>query len=481
MKRLIRLWAVLLVFFGIVAYPIYAQSDDPHALIHVVQRGETLSQIAQNYGLSTAHLSNVNNITNPSSIWVGQRLIVPTDAEQFPLVVEAIHQVRPGETLRSIANRYGTTVEALLQLNNITNANVIYVGQQIKVRADSPETVVQENVNVEQLNLPSLIHVVQRGETLFGIATTYGVSMADVQQANKITNPSRIYVGQELTIVGATDQILGDNPELPSIIREINLNPLVLAEGQTSQVILSTTSPALIEGRFLDRTIPFFTADDSIRHVGFLAVPIFTEPSIYPFEVVIKTPDGQVHNLTLNIQVTLGTYGTQRIFLPEDRMNLLGTGVEENEEQIMQRVVTAITRERYFQNAMSLPAASAMNAPFGAKRSYNGGDYDRYHRGADFASPTGAPVLATAPGRVVLADTLHICGVALAIDHGWGVYTVYCHMSERLVQLGDFVTAGQTIGLVGSSGRATGAHLHWELWVNGVAVDPLQWTRVNFQ
>jgi murein DD-endopeptidase MepM/ murein hydrolase activator NlpD len=479
MKRLTRHLSLLLMLcYMMMGYPMYAQDDDPHALIHVVQRGESLSQIAQSYGLSTGQLSSVNNLTNPSNIWVGQRLVIPTDSDGLGLLtVQSIHQVRPGETLRSIANRYGTTIEALQQLNSITNPNVIYVGQQIKIYADSQEVIVSDTIPNDQ---PTLTHIVQRGETLFGIATTYGVPMADIQQVNKITNPSRIYTGQQLIIVGATDQIISDGRELPEIIQEISLNPLVLAEGQTSQVILQTSVPATIEGHFLDRTIPFFAQEDGTKHIGFLPVPIFTEPNIYAFNLTINQGE-QVENMTLNIQVTLGTYGTQRIFLPEDRTNLLGAGVEENEEQIMRSVVTRVTPERYFGNSMSLPAASAMNAPFGAKRSYNGGEYDRYHRGADFASPTGAPVLATAPGRVVLADTLHICGVALVIDHGWGVYTAYCHMSERLVNLGDTVRAGQTIGLVGNSGRATGAHLHWELWVNGVAVDPLQWTRTRFQ
>jgi murein DD-endopeptidase MepM/ murein hydrolase activator NlpD len=66
------------------------------------------------------------------------------------------------------------------------------------------------------------------------------------------------------------------------------------------------------------------------------------------------------------------------------------------------------------------------------------------------------------------------------IDHGWGVYTLYGHMSQRNVNLGDFVEAGQVIGLVGTTGRSTGAHLHWELWVDGVPVDPMQWVYQAF-
>ena len=136
--------------------------------------------------------------------------------------------------------------------------------------------------------------------------------------------------------------------------------------------------------------------------------------------------------------------------------------------------------DRYFEGSLSLPTAAIMNEPFGIRRVYNGDPTVRYHNGADFAGAPGTPVMAAAPGRVVLADTLNIRGISVVIDHGWGVYTNYSHMDERRVELGDFVSTGQVIGTVGNTGRATGAHLHWELWLNGVAVDPMQWVRGSF-
>ena len=66
-------------------------------------------------------------------------------------------------------------------------------------------------------------------------------------------------------------------------------------------------------------------------------------------------------------------------------------------------------------------------------------------------------------------------GNATVIDHGWGVYSGFWHQSAIQVQVGDMVEQNQVIGLVGGTGRVTGAHLHWELWVNGVQVDPLDW------
>ena len=132
--------------------------------------------------------------------------------------------------------------------------------------------------------------------------------------------------------------------------------------------------------------------------------------------------------------------------------------------------------ERYFDGLMSLPAAATIISPFGTRRAYNGGAFDRYHAGTDFAGAPGTPVLAAAPGRVVLVEALNVRGNATIIDHGWGVYTGYWHQSQQYVQVGDFVNTGQVIGAIGSTGRVTGAHLHWMVEFNGNFVNPKLFT-----
>jgi len=93
----------------------------------------------------------------------------------------------------------------------------------------------------------------------------------------------------------------------------------------------------------------------------------------------------------------------------------------------------------------------------------------------DFCGRTGTELYAVAPGKVVYVDTLVVRGGVVVIDHGWGVYTAYDHLSEFRVQAGDMVQPGQVIGLGGSTGRSTGPHLHWEVWVGGVQVNPVDW------
>ena len=93
----------------------------------------------------------------------------------------------------------------------------------------------------------------------------------------------------------------------------------------------------------------------------------------------------------------------------------------------------------------------------------------------DFGAPEGTPIHAPAAGEIVLAEELRIRGNATLIDHGYGVYTAYWHQSELSVSVGQKVQSGEVIGHVGDSGLSTGPHLHWEVWVNGVRVDPLEW------
>jgi murein DD-endopeptidase MepM/ murein hydrolase activator NlpD len=117
---------------------------------------------------------------------------------------------------------------------------------------------------------------------------------------------------------------------------------------------------------------------------------------------------------------------------------------------------------------------------FGNRRSYNGSSYDFFHTGLDFCGLIGTDIYAPAAGVVVFTGETVVRGNATVIDHGWGVYTAYGHQSEFLVQVGDRVEKGQLIGRVGDTGRVSGPHLHFEVIVGGVQVDPLQWLEREF-
>jgi murein DD-endopeptidase MepM/ murein hydrolase activator NlpD len=215
-------------------------------------------------------------------------------------------------------------------------------------------------------------------------------------------------------------------------------------------------------------------------HTMLVGIPIFTESGIYPLLLSVADASGLIASVAANVQVVAGGYGSESINLLADRANLLDPTIEANEQTLVTGVMSNFTPTRYFDGPMGLPAAATVISPFGTRRAYNGGGFDRFHSGTDFAGAPGTPVLAAAPGIVVLADALNVRGNATIIDHGWGVYTGYWHQTEQYVNVGDYVTTGQVIGTIGATGRVTGAHLHWEIWVSGVPVDPMQWVRQSF-
>lgn len=441
--------------------------------VHVVQRGENLFRIALNYGLTTEEVARVNGISNPASIQVGQRLIIPVEPQVEPEPAVQTHIVQAGESLGSIATFYNISADELAQLNGIANPNALYVGQELMLTPDAKvleEVPVSDEVEVK--------HIIQAGDTLFRLSLQYGITLDELLAANEISNAELVFVGQEIVIPGVQPPQLA--LDLPDVVTDFDITPQILVEGQTGRVRLTTTEPAEIAGVFLGNDLQVISYNEDSSHIIFVPIPIFTEPNIHPMELSLSANSGISTNIIVNIQIITGAYSSQTITLPDDKVPLLNPGVEENENQILSNLMSRFNPERYFEGPMGLPAAAVMNSPFGTRRSYNGSPFDRYHNGADFAGGPGTPVLAAAPGRVVMVDTLHIRGRSVIIDHGWGIYTNYAHMNETLVGVGDFVTTGQTIGTVGNTGRATGAHLHWELWVNGVPVDPMQWVRQSF-
>jgi len=117
------------------------------------------------------------------------------------------------------------------------------------------------------------------------------------------------------------------------------------------------------------------------------------------------------------------------------------------------------------------PTAGRYSSPFGFKRFFNG-EPRAPHAGLDIAAPTGQPVSAPAAGTVIQTGDYFFNGQTVMIDHGQGIVSMLCHLSRIDVKIGDPIAQGQPIGLVGATGRATGAHLHWTLSLNDARVDP---------
>lgn len=183
---------------------------------------------------------------------------------------------------------------------------------------------------------------------------------------------------------------------------------------------------------------------------------------------------GNVHYAD-TVEVVSVPLPVDEVVLGSEQSTLLAPITVAREQQQISSVTAGVTVARLWQGQFIGPAGGTVSSFFGARRSYNGGPATGYHEGLDIAGSAGDPVVAANEGVVVLARALTVRGNGILIDHGAGVYSGYYHLAQIKVQEGQPVVKGQLIGEVGATGLATGPHLHWEIIVRGVNVDPMEW------
>jgi murein DD-endopeptidase MepM/ murein hydrolase activator NlpD len=185
----------------------------------------------------------------------------------------------------------------------------------------------------------------------------------------------------------------------------------------------------------------------------------------------------------LTLRVGDRNFPTQSIWLDEKTAAL---DVSDYEYERVSAFKKLVTPRKFWQGAFLRPNDGPVTSGFGIRRYYNGVfAQDYYHRGVDYAGDTGSAVIAPAAGQIRLVGTVaqnfQIHGNTVGIDHGQGVTSIFLHLSRINVREGDFVRPGQVVGAVGSTGAATGPHLHWGLYVNGEAIDPVPWREQGLQ
>ncbi len=148
-----------------------------------------------------------------------------------------------------------------------------------------------------------------------------------------------------------------------------------------------------------------------------------------------------------------------------------------NESTRQRRLYESFSPPVDLRGGFEQPLTGVITSLFGHRRFFNG-QARNPHSGLDIAADSGTTIHAAGNGSITLSDDLYFNGKTLFIDHGQGLVTMYCHMSELLVKSGETVNKGQAIGLVGATGRATGPHLHWSVSLNGTRVDPALFMQV---
>lgn len=138
----------------------------------------------------------------------------------------------------------------------------------------------------------------------------------------------------------------------------------------------------------------------------------------------------------------------------------------------LKRAYASKLKTKFWDPPAVLPVESAVTSVYGTSRVYNG-KKQNVHLGTDLRARTGTPLLIPLTGKVVVARRLFYTGFTVVIDHGYGLFTIYGHLSRLKVKEGQLVKKGKVMGLAGATGRASGPHLHWGVHLHGAKIDPL--------
>lgn len=271
-------------------------------------------------------------------------------------------------------------------------------------------------------------------------------------------------------LLGIGLAISGSAIALPVQALEVKVSPSAPELGDTISVVVTTENPNIPPTVTVNQTkYPLFAKEGNYRAL------IPTSPLNSPGKMTVKV---QGDNKTSNIGIWL-----KNKTFPIQRITLTGKASRPATQQELDEVAEfkkLVTPQKFWQGTFLRPNDSRVSTGFGIRRYYNNVfAQNYYHKGVDYAGDYGSPIIAPAAGKVRLVGRedagFHVHGNVVGIDHGQGVLSIFMHMQDIEVTEGTMVKAGQRIGTIGSTGASTGSHLHWGLYVNQVAVDPVPW------
>ena len=458
MLKRISIFLFFVILLSLTVQSASAQSSGP---VYIVQPGDTLSLIASRFNVSLNDLVNANPSLDPNVLSQGQQIVIPgLEGVTGVLQTEIISL---GDNLRSLSRRTQVSDAQLKKLNRLISPSELYVGTSLIIPTES-----QQNSLSTRMTPTS-------GESLLELAVKEGSDPWTLTSVNKLGGTWDTLPGDML--YSPTGQAEGNATGLPSAFQSATIEPLPMVQGGTEVIRVQAEEAATLSGMLADKTLHFFPSSNG--QIALQGVDVLLEPGVYPLFMEATFPDGSKQSFQQMVLVKSGNYLSEDIILNDS--STIDPAVTEPELQNLLAITTPATPTRYWDGIFTAPAVfpDCFTSRYGTRRVYKVVNSDTelpgFHSGLDFCGGEGLQIFAPAAGKVVFAAPLTVRGNATIIDHGWGVYSGFWHQSQQFVNVGDMVEPGQVIGLVGGTGRVTGPHLHWEVWVNGIQVNPLDW------
>ena len=274
----------------------------------------------------------------------------------------------------------------------------------------------------------------------------------------------------------ADPEPLPDAASIPPVEAMIFVEPAQTTPGQVFVLAIdaknASAASVALDGQFISM------AREGDRFYTILPLPVGTPPGPLSMVVAIADLAGALTVQELvHVEVLPGDFPVELVEIDVTLARLLDPAVIAADRAVRDPVQSVRSPLRFWQGYFHVPTEGVITSEFGLLRSYNGADPTDFHSGLDFAGALGTEVFAGNAGVVAWTGETERRGRGVIIDHGGGVFTSYWHLANVATEPGTAVAAGALIGRIGNTGLSTGAHLHWELTVYGVPVDPLPWLR----
>jgi murein DD-endopeptidase MepM/ murein hydrolase activator NlpD len=248
--------------------------------------------------------------------------------------------------------------------------------------------------------------------------------------------------------------------------------------GMVTVRLRSTRSLGVVYAILDGRRSPFLLTRRGLR--ALVPVPIGAPAGPTTLGIEVRGRGGR-QRFALKVNVAERSYPPRASAIPEVKKAMLSMPGGVRDGRLVQLYLRTVSAKQEWRGAFRPPVAAEPEPSFGCPQTYDAeppveGKTDaiwgEYHRGLDYPVPAGTEVSSPAAGTVLFAGPLLLTGETVMIDHGQGVVSVFYHLASTRRRAGDWVDAGAILGSVGETGIAASPHLHWGVYVNGVAVDP---------
>lgn len=459
--------------------PVFAQENQTYPE-YVIQSGDTLIGIASLFNVSVGEITELNNIEDSNQIFPGLHIKIPGYAGISGMIAPVT--VDLGESWRELLIRYNANEEIVKKINHVLLASELYAGTKLLIP-----------VSQDLENRP-LISEFDSKSTLLEISALTNSNPTSLLLTNQQNAPFNFYAGDFIFSPMAQGQ---EGITVSTLYDSVSVAPLPLVQGTTAVIKINSNQPSEYTGTLNGEPLHFHS-EDGIHFYSLQGIHAMSEPGLIQLEV--KKSENQNETIIVQQQIILeaGFFETDPPLTVDP--GLIDPVTTKPELDTIHNLISDFTPQKFWQGSFLSPdhdyateipnyeQVKEITSFFGSRRTYNDDPTITFHTGIDFGGGKTLPIVAAADGKVVFAGFMDVRGNATIIDHGLGVFTAYYHQSEINVEVGDIISKGQRIGKVGNTGRVdradeydgAGAHLHWELWVNGVQVNPLDWVNQEY-